>query len=83
MTAIISAAISMGSITPVDSFAPNIIAIKGTMERLSPLSPALDIPITSATVKKIIRYPGVRLGFNDRRSAFIYLTKDIRSGANI
>jgi hypothetical protein len=68
---IIPAAISIGRITPVGSFAPDIRAITGTTASPKPLNPAIDIPITIATIRNSKRYPGVRSGFIERRNEVI------------
>jgi hypothetical protein len=57
-----SAEISIGNITPVDSFAPKISAINGTIASPSPLSPAFAIPIIKAQRMNRIKYPGDSAG---------------------
>jgi hypothetical protein len=48
-----SAIHNMGNITPVDSFAPNAIAIYGTASNMTPCTPVFDIPILNAVSERI------------------------------
>ena len=54
---------SIGRIIPVDSLAPKIRAIIGTIASPRPLSPAFDIPIVSADKINRMNKPGVRSGW--------------------